>query len=155
MAAASYALKSYEQAYYYLSPYVSANPADIAARKLLAATQLRLGRPADAADTLGPVKNETDDIEMPRLIDQASAHGGDIPTARRYLDLALKQQPDNEMLRAQLGIAELAAGNTGAAIENLERLPPCTPPRRCRNSRCLPPLCKRKTMPGRLRPPSG
>ena len=89
--AASYALKAYEQAYYYLSPYVSENPGDIAARKLLAATQLRLGRPADAADTLGPVKNEaTNDIELLQLIGEASARGGDMPTARRYLNLALK-----------------------------------------------------------------
>ena len=56
--ASSYALKAYEQAYYYLSPYVSEHPGDIAARKLLAATQLRLGRTADAANTLDPVKNE-------------------------------------------------------------------------------------------------
>ena len=120
--AASYALKSYEQAYYYLSPYVAANPADIAARKLLAATQLRLGRPADAADTLGPVKDETTDVELLQLIGEASARGGDMPAARRYLNLALKHQPDNGTLRAQLGIAELAAGDVGAAIRNLERV---------------------------------
>ena len=120
--AASYALKSYEQAYYYLSPYVAANPADIAARKLLAATQLRLGRPADAADTLGPVKDETTDVELLQLIGEASARGGDMPAARRYLNLALKHQPDNETLRAQLGIAELAAGDVEAAIRNLERV---------------------------------
>ena len=114
--AASYALKSYEQAYYYLSPYIAANPDDIAARKLLAATQLRLGRPADAVDTLGPVKDETTDVELLQLIGEASARGGDMPAARRYLNLALKYQPDNGRLRAQLGIVELAAGDVGAAI---------------------------------------
>ena len=51
--ASSYALKAYEQAYYYLSPYVSEHPGDIAARKLLAATQLRLGRAADARKHAG------------------------------------------------------------------------------------------------------
>jgi putative PEP-CTERM system TPR-repeat lipoprotein len=121
--ASSYALRAYEQAYYYISPYVSEHPEDIAGRKLLAATQLRLGRAADAADTLAPVKNTTtDDIELLRLIDEASAHDGDMATMRRYLGLALKQQPDNAILRTQLGIAQIAAGDTGAAIENLERV---------------------------------
>ena len=78
--AASYALKSYEQAYYYLSPYVAEHPADIAARKLLAATQLRLGRPADAADTLGPVKNETTDVRT------AAADRRGVGARRRHAD---------------------------------------------------------------------
>ena len=102
--------------------YVAGDPADIAARKLLAATQLRLGRSADAADTLGPVKDETTDVELLQLIGEASARGGDMPAARRYLNLALKHQPDNGMLRTQLGIAELANGDAGAAIQNLERV---------------------------------
>ena len=121
--ASSYALKAYEQAYYYLSPYVSEHPGDIAARKLLAATQLRLGRTADAANTLDPVKNEaSDDTELLQMIGEAAARGGDVPTARRYLNLALKYEPDNGMLRTQLGIAEIAAGDAGAAIRNLERV---------------------------------
>ena len=94
--ASSYALRAYEQAYYYLSPYVMEHPGDIAARKLLAATQLRLGRAADAEDTLGSVKDEaTDDHELLQLIGETSARDNDLATARRYLSLALKQQPDN------------------------------------------------------------
>ena len=121
--ASSYALHAYEQAYYYLSPYVSEHPGDVAARKLLAATQLRLGRTADATATLGPLKNEaTDDVELLQLIGEASARGGDVATARRYLTLALKHRPDSGTLRTQLGIAELAAGDAGAAIANLERV---------------------------------
>ncbi|MGE0260649.1 MAG: XrtA/PEP-CTERM system TPR-repeat protein PrsT [Alphaproteobacteria bacterium] len=119
--ASSYALKAYEQAYYYLSPYVAEHPGDIAARKLLAATQLRLGRGADAESTLNPVKNDTtDDIELLQLIGEASAHDNDLPTAIRYLGLALKQEPGDGILRTQLGIAQLAAGDPQAAIENLE-----------------------------------
>ena len=121
--ASSYALRAYEQAYYYLSPYVLEHPGDIAARKLLAATQLRLGRAADAENTLGSVKDEaTDDIELLQLIGEAAARDNDLATARRYLSLALKQQPDNRLVRTQLGIVEIAAGNAGAAIENLERV---------------------------------
>ncbi|HVB17213.1 MAG TPA: tetratricopeptide repeat protein, partial [Stellaceae bacterium] len=52
--ASSYALHQYEQAYYYLSPFVAQNPRDLRARKLLAETQLQLGRPGDAAKTLLP-----------------------------------------------------------------------------------------------------
>jgi putative PEP-CTERM system TPR-repeat lipoprotein len=121
--ASSYALKAYEQAYYYLSPYVSANPDDIAARKLLAATQARLGRAADAADTLDPIKDEaSEDIELLQLIGEVSARSGDLPAARRYLNLALKYQPDDGMLRTQLGIAEIAVGDAEAAVKNLERV---------------------------------
>ena len=121
--ASSYALKAYEQAYYYLFPYVSEHPGEIAARKLLAATQLRLGRAADAENTLSSVKNEApNDLELLQLIGEAAAHSDDMPTARRYLSLALKQEPDNGILRTQLGIAEIAAGDTRGAIENLERV---------------------------------
>jgi putative PEP-CTERM system TPR-repeat lipoprotein len=120
--ASSYALNAYEQAYYYLSPYVSEHPGDIAARKLLASTQLRLGRAAEAEKTLGPVKNEaTDDVELLQLIGEASAQDNDLATTRRYLNLALKLEPDNGILRAQLGIAQIAAGDARSAIENLDR----------------------------------
>jgi putative PEP-CTERM system TPR-repeat lipoprotein len=121
--ASSYALHADEQAYYYLSPYVSEHPEDIAARKLLAATQLRLGRTADAAVMLGPLKNQaTDDVELLQLIGETAARGGDMATARRYLTLALKHDPDSGLLRTQLGIAELAAGDAGAAVRNLKRV---------------------------------
>ncbi len=121
--ASSYALQAYEQAYYYLSPYVTEHPGNIAARKLLAATQLRLGRAEDAEDTLRSVKDDTsDDRELLQLIGEAAAQSNDMPTARRYLSLALKQEPDNGILRTQLGIAEIAAGDTRGAIENLERV---------------------------------
>ncbi|MGD9615217.1 MAG: XrtA/PEP-CTERM system TPR-repeat protein PrsT [Alphaproteobacteria bacterium] len=120
--ASSYALQFYEQAYYYLSPYVSANPGDVAARKLLAATQLRLGRAADAANTLKPVRNEaTDDVELLQLIGEAAARGGDLATARRYFNLALEHRPDSGTLRTQLGIMDIAAGDAAASIGNLER----------------------------------
>ena len=141
--ASSYALHADEQAYYYLSPYVSEHPKDVAARKLLAATQLRLGRTADAAATLGPLKNEaTDDVELLQLIGETSARGGDIATARRYLTLAVKHHPDNGMLRTQLGIAELAAGDPGDAVEKLERAAAAGPAASLRTFRCLPPSCR-------------
>ena len=62
----------------------------------------------------------TDDAELLQLVGEASARDGDLPTARRYLGLALKHQPDDGMLRTQLGIAEIAAGDAAAAIKNLE-----------------------------------
>jgi putative PEP-CTERM system TPR-repeat lipoprotein len=121
--AASYALQAYEQAYYYLSPYVSNNPWDAAARKLLAATQLRLGRAADATDTLGPLRSMSgEDVELLQLISEAAVHGSDLESARRYMSLALKRQPDDPLLATQLGILEIAAGEAEAAINNLERV---------------------------------
>ncbi|MGC2414041.1 MAG: XrtA/PEP-CTERM system TPR-repeat protein PrsT, partial [Stellaceae bacterium] len=120
--ASSYALHEYERTYYYLSPYVSQNPGDIRARELLAETQLQLARPADAAKTLLPVRDKaSEDPDLLRLIGVAAARSGDVAAADRYLKLALNQRPDDWSLRDELGLADIAAGNPKAAIDNLEQ----------------------------------
>jgi putative PEP-CTERM system TPR-repeat lipoprotein len=121
--ASSYALHQYEQAYYYLSPYVSQNPDDIRARKLLAETQLQLDRPGEAAKTLAPLRdNATEDPELLRLIGVAATRNGDPAAADRYLKLALARQPDDGALRTELGLADIAAGDPKAGIDNLEQV---------------------------------
>jgi cellulose synthase operon protein C len=121
--ASGYALHEYERAYYYLSLFVSQNPEDIRARKLLAATQLQLARPADAAKTLSPTRDKaSEDSDLLRLIGVAAARSGDTATADKYLKAALDQQPDDWSLRAELGAADVASGDPKAAIENLEQV---------------------------------
>jgi len=122
-AASSYALHEYERTYYYLSPYVSQNPEDIRARKLLAETQLQLARPGDAAKTLSPVRdNATEDPELLSLIGVAAARSGDMAAADRYLKLALDRRPGDRALRTELGLTEIAAGDPKAGIDNLEQV---------------------------------
>ncbi len=121
--ASSYGLRQYERAYYYLSLYVSQNSADIRARKLLAATQLQLARPGDAAKTLSQVRdNATEDPDLLRLIGVAAARSGDLVAAGGYLKLALNRRPDDWSLRTELGLAEIAAGDAKAGIDNLEQV---------------------------------
>jgi len=121
--ASSYALHEYERAYYYISPYLSQNPKDIQARKLMAAIQLQLSRPGDAAKTLSPVSDKaTEDADLLRLIGVAAARSGDVATADRYLKLGLDRQPDDWSLRAELGVADIAAGDPKAGIDNLEQV---------------------------------
>jgi putative PEP-CTERM system TPR-repeat lipoprotein len=121
--ASSYALHEYERAYYYMSPYLSQNPKDIQARKLMAAIQLQLSRPGDAAKTLSPVSDKaTEDQDLLRLIGVAAARSGDAATANQYLKRALDRQPDDWALRAELGVADIAAGDPKAGIDNLEQV---------------------------------
>ena len=121
--ASSYALYEYERAYYYLSLYVSQNPEDIRTRKLLAETQLQLNRPADAATTLSPVRDKAAaDPDLLRLIGVAAARSGDVTAADRYLKRALDRRPDDWSLRTELGLADIAAGDPKAGIDNLQQV---------------------------------
>lgn len=126
--AASYALHDDEEAAYYLSPYVSQNPGDVHARKLLAATQLRLGLPGDTLKTLAPVRDKAaNDPELLKLLGLASARKGDMAAADRYLKLALDRRPNDAALRTQVGAADIAADDPKAAIDNLEQVVKANP----------------------------
>lgn len=119
--ATSYALKQYEQANTSLSQYIYLAPQNLAARKLLAATQAALGHSADAVKTLLPAVNQTtDDPQLLAMIGEASARSGDLAAADRYLAQAVDRQPDNVNLRTQLGVTRVALGQTDAGIDDLE-----------------------------------
>jgi putative PEP-CTERM system TPR-repeat lipoprotein len=120
--AANYALRQYERAYYYLSPYVHQSPGDIPARKLLAATELQLNRAGDASKTLAPVRNvASDDAELLRLIALAAARSGDKAITDQYLKQAVGHEPGNVLLRTELGRAEIVNGDPKAGINDLEQ----------------------------------
>jgi cellulose synthase operon protein C len=121
-AASSYALGEYERANYYISPYVNQEPDDLLGRKLLAAIQLHLNHPGDAAKTLAPVRDTPiDDPDLLAMIGVSAAHSGDLATADEFLKQAVRLQPDNAPLRIELGRTELALGNTKAGIADLEQ----------------------------------
>ena len=57
------------------------------------------------------------------MIGEAAARGGDVPTARRYLNLALKYEPDNgDAANAARHRGDCRGRDAGAAIRNLERV---------------------------------
>jgi len=118
--ATSYALKQFEQANTYLSQYLYRVPQSMQARKLLAAVQVALGHSADAVKTLSNAAQGSDDAELLGMIGVASAQSGDLAAADRYLNEAVKRQPGNAELRAQLGIAHIALGETEAGVAELQ-----------------------------------
>lgn len=119
--ASAYALHQHEQANVYLTQYVYQVPQYVQARKLLAAVQIALGRPADALKTLSSLPGpESEDAPILAMIGAASAQLGDFVAADRYLARAVALQPDAAAMRAELGIAQLALGQTDAGIAALE-----------------------------------
>jgi putative PEP-CTERM system TPR-repeat lipoprotein len=121
--ASNFALGRYEAALAQLNAYLVQTPGNPNARKLLAATQMRLGQSASAVNTLRPVAEQSsvEDTELLGLIGTAAAQTGDFRSASRYLGRAVEQQPDNTALRARLGSAQVALGNVAEGLRELER----------------------------------
>ena len=124
--AASYALNQLEQADSLLSHYGFLVPDDVPARKLLATVEMRLGRNQEAVKTLTPAIAKSDgksesDAELLALMGTATARSGDLLEATEYFKRAVKSQPENPRLRAELGITQVSAGETDAGIDELEK----------------------------------
>lgn len=120
--ASNYGLKQYEQANTYLGQYVFQVPQNVEGRKLLAAVQLQLGHPKDAVRTLAPaVQDNNSDAQLLAMIGTAAARSGDLAEANRYLALASAKQPDNSAVRTQLGVTDIALGQTDTGIQELEK----------------------------------
>jgi putative PEP-CTERM system TPR-repeat lipoprotein len=119
---AAYGLDRFEQANSYLNRYLFRVPDNVQARKLLAAVQMRMGRPADAVKTLSPAVDKSDgDAQLLAMIGTAAVRSGDLAGANRYLSEAVKQQPDNAALRTELGVTEISLGQTDTGIDELEK----------------------------------
>ena len=121
--ASNYALGRYEAALTNLTAYVTAVPGNPDARKLLAATQLRLGQSENAVSTLRPVIERfgAEDLQLLAMIGEASALSGDFRSASRYLGRAVAQDPSNTALRARLGATHVALGDVGEGLSELEK----------------------------------
>ncbi len=121
--ATNFALKNNEQALSFLRRYVNERPQDGAARRLLAATQLRLGQAGDAKETLAPLQEDLapDDAALLALIGTAAQRSGDLEEGQQYLSRLVETQPENPVARAHLGAIELALGRTDDGILELEK----------------------------------
>lgn len=86
--------------------------------RMLAGTQLRLGRVEDAAKTLAPIDLEkTRDGGLFAIAGEIAAARGDFATATEYFEKAALRSPENPEIRTELGVARLALGDRQALAD--------------------------------------
>lgn len=113
-----YRLDNLQTAESHFNKVVRTLPRNPYAIRMLAATQLRLGRPDDAAKTLGP-------FDLEKVTDTGIlAIAGEIATAKKefskaayYFEKAAEFSPNNAALRSELGMARLAQGDSRAMAD--------------------------------------
>ena len=123
MGTINYAQGHLEQAQERLSRYVNAVPQHLPARKLLAATYIKLRQPGDAIKLLTDKSVQGDmntDAQLVSLLGSAYMMKGDIVQGTKYLERAAKLAPDVAAIRTQLALSQLAKGDTKHAITQLE-----------------------------------
>ena len=121
LGAVHYAMGNYQQADIYLSGYVDAVNDDIAARKLLGATRLKLNQPEKALAALGASAEASDDVQLLTMMGEAAAMSGEFRTGRDYFRRALKIAKNPGMLQTQLAQTYLEEGDYDHAIAELQR----------------------------------
>jgi len=107
-----------------LGRYLVERPDDVGARKLLAATRLRLDEPAKALLALTPVEAQAEqDADLLLLFARAAARDRQFERAVRDFRQATEARPDDMGIRADLAAALIDAGDYQGAIEELGELP--------------------------------
>lgn len=97
----------------HLSKVVTAAPGNPYARRLLAATQLRSGRPDEAARTLAPLDPEnTGDAAVNLIAGEIALAKKDWSRASAHFEKAAQAHPANATIRTELGVARMALGDT-------------------------------------------
>ncbi len=121
LGAVNFAQGELEQADNYLSSYLASEPANVRARKLLAATRMRLSRPDLAMDVLGPLLGESSqDIQTLVMAGSASVRSGDFQIGTAYLKKAIESAPENAEVRTELALAYLAESRIDQALKELK-----------------------------------
>ena len=96
-------------------------PANVSARKMLAATLLRKEQPQSATYVLEPLLAQpTDDAELLSLAGQAYLQIGQVRKALQFLERAVALDPANARIRTGLGLTRLAGGERRLAVDDLE-----------------------------------
>lgn len=120
--ATDYALGAYQQAETHLVRYLGRFPAHPYARRLLAATQIRLGQADKALETLAPlITPDTRDAQVLVLASEAYQLKRDPERSASFLARAAAIDPTNAAIQSQLGFNHLAAGDSQLAITELTR----------------------------------
>ena len=112
-----------EDAHRHLSSYVARVPGNLAARQLLAMTQMRLGQ-ADKAYQLLSADAETSDLDGQYLavLGDAARLSGHQDVSMQALREAVLRLPEDATIRARLGLARIAAGGDEEAAQGLSDL---------------------------------
>ena len=119
--AVNYAQGTYEQAASQLGKVLEKAPGSTYARKLLAATEVKLGQDNQALVTLQPLDPEQS--KDPQLLELAGGiylHTKEYTKANQLLERAASLDPKNAAIRTRLGVSLLASGETERALADLE-----------------------------------
>jgi cellulose synthase operon protein C len=121
--AAEFRQQQFPQAEAFLARAVKAAPAQLQARHLLAQTYLRTSQPAKAVDVLTPVlEGKSVDGTTLALAGEAWVQMGETAKADQAFALATKAAPGDARVRTSAAMAQLARGNAGAAVAQLESI---------------------------------
>jgi len=119
--AVNYAQGLYEQAASQLGKVLDKAPANAYVRKVLAATQAKLGQDAQALATLQPLKpEESNDPQVLALAGDLYLHTNNFTKANQLLEKAASIDPKSAAIRTGLGVSRLASGDTDRALADLE-----------------------------------
>ena len=119
--AVNYAQGTYEQAASQLGKVLENMPSSAYVRKLLAATQAKLGQNAQALVTLQQLKpDESNDAQLLALAGNLYLHAKDFTKANQLLEKAALIDPKSAAITTDLGISLLARGETARALALLE-----------------------------------
>ncbi len=119
----SYAQQDYEQAAYYIAKYISVNPGNLGARKLLGRTYIRLGQHQKAQEMLqASPESSGDDAELLALVGLSQLESGDLESGIAGMEKAVMVAPESLSLRNQLARAYISAGETENAIKELNAI---------------------------------
>ncbi len=111
---------NYEQANVELSRYLTEHPENMAARKLLAATSLKLNKPEVAMDVLEPALAEESDTDLLMMAGRASFQIGESDNALSYMKQAKLMSGEDTGIASELARAYLSQGSYQLAIEELK-----------------------------------
>ena len=121
--AAEYRLQQYPQAEAFLGKALKNVPGLLLSRQLLAQTYLRTNQPNKAVEVLAPIlDSKNPDGTSLALAGEAWAQLGDTKKADAAFAMASKIAPNDARVRTSAALAQLARGNSGAAIGQLEAI---------------------------------
>jgi putative PEP-CTERM system TPR-repeat lipoprotein len=117
----AYALGAYQQAETHLQRFLARFPGHAYARRMMAATQIKLDKADRALETLAPLlAGDAPDIQTLTLASDAYRARNEHTRAAALMQRAALADPGNASIQTQLGLAHLNTGNTTLAITELE-----------------------------------
>lgn len=121
--ATEYRDKQYARAEALFGKALKAAPGQLPSRHMLAQTHLRTGQPAKAIEVLQPVlESPAADGTSLTLAGEAWAQLGEAAKADQAFAAAAKLAPNDTRVRTSAAMAQLARGNAGAAVAQLESI---------------------------------